>query len=163
MDGSGSVQRYAHHHSQRYSESFPDGDLSTYYAEPHATASPTGNRILFGSNWRNRIEENYSVDAYLIDLTNLLTGDPQLEGHPVSGSVKLYPNPVIDHLTILSEQLTRNSRMIISDLTGRTVFEFVIDRNSMTIDLSELQSGLYFYRISDAKGTQPGRGRFIKL
>ena len=68
LDGSGSVMRIAHHHSRRYSPLTPDSDKSVYWAEPHATVSRRGNRILFGSNWRENIASQSSVDTYLIDL-----------------------------------------------------------------------------------------------
>lgn len=68
LDGSGSVMRVAHHHSRRYSPLTPDSDKSVYWAEPHATVSRNGNRILFGSNWRENIASQSSVDTYLIDL-----------------------------------------------------------------------------------------------
>lgn len=41
-DGSGKVERYAHHHS------LTDGD---YFAEPHATVSWDGSRLFFASTW----------------------------------------------------------------------------------------------------------------
>ncbi len=31
---------------------------------------------MFGSNWRTNISEDTSLDAYLVDLTNMLTGLP---------------------------------------------------------------------------------------
>jgi len=68
MDGSGAVERYAHHHSRRFSPSTPDSDHSNYWAEPHATVSRQANRILFGSNWRQNVAAESSVDTYLIDL-----------------------------------------------------------------------------------------------
>ena len=76
MDGTGTVERYAHHHSKRFSPSTPDPDNSIYFAEPHATVSKHGTRIMFGSNWRTNISEDTSLDAYLVDLTNMLTGLP---------------------------------------------------------------------------------------
>jgi hypothetical protein len=66
LDGSGGVQRLAHHHSRRYSPSTPDSDKSVYFAEPHATSSRNGDRILFGSNWREKIDDEASVDTYLL-------------------------------------------------------------------------------------------------
>ena len=68
LDGSGDVERLAHHHSRRYSPATPDADTSAYFAEPHATASPKGDRILFGSNWRQGMDKVESVDAYVLDL-----------------------------------------------------------------------------------------------
>lgn len=67
LDGSGGVQRIVHHHSRRYSPTTPDSDRSNYFAEPHATVSRKGDRIVFGSNWREIISDPMSVDAYVID------------------------------------------------------------------------------------------------
>jgi len=162
MDGSGSVQRYAHHHSQRYSEEFSDGDLSTYYAEPHATASPSGNRILFGSNWRIRIEEDYSVDAYLIDLREMLSG---IQDDRVGIEHTLYtvfPNPFSDQITVHSSLWTGYYRIRIMDPLGRTAGDWTVDQHSARLDLSALQAGLYFYRISASDGTHLDQGKLIK-
>ncbi len=67
LDGSGEVERLAHHYSRRYSPTTPDSDRSVYWAEPHATVSRNADRIVFGSNWRERVSEEASVDAYVID------------------------------------------------------------------------------------------------
>jgi hypothetical protein len=67
LDGSGEVQRIAHHYSRRYSPTTPDSDHSNYFAEPHATVSRNGDRILFGGNWRENIVDETSVDAYVVD------------------------------------------------------------------------------------------------
>jgi hypothetical protein len=72
LDGSGAVQRLAHHHSRRYSPSTPDSDNSVYIAEPHATVSATGDRLVFGSNWRRNVSELESVDAYVVDLRGMI-------------------------------------------------------------------------------------------
>ncbi len=66
LDGSGEVERIAHHHSRRFSPAAPDSDNSNYFAEPHATLSRAADRILFGSNWREHIPEETSVDAYVV-------------------------------------------------------------------------------------------------
>jgi hypothetical protein len=67
LDGSGEVQRIAHHHSRRYSPTTPDSDRSNYFAESHATVSRNGNRIIFGSNWSESVADEMSVDAYVVD------------------------------------------------------------------------------------------------
>jgi len=72
LDGTGDVQRLCHHRSRRFSPTTPDSDNSVYYAEPHATVSPSGTRILFGSNWRQNIEQDTSCDAYVVDFRNWL-------------------------------------------------------------------------------------------
>jgi hypothetical protein len=51
-----SVCRVAHHYSVRTSQG--------YWAEPHVVISPSGTRLLFGSDWRN----SDSVDSYVVEL-----------------------------------------------------------------------------------------------
>ena len=77
LDGSQQVERIAHHRSRRFSPTTPDSDTSVYWAEPHATVSRKGDRILFGSNWREAVEQVSSVDAYLADLRPMRA--PRLE------------------------------------------------------------------------------------
>ncbi|MBI2301947.1 MAG: hypothetical protein HYU66_23845, partial [Armatimonadetes bacterium] len=67
LDGSGTTRRLCHHHSRRYSPATPDSDTSCYFSEPHATASRTGTRVLFGSNWRDQVADCMSVDAYVVE------------------------------------------------------------------------------------------------
>ncbi len=65
MDGSKEVRRLALHHSVRYSVQTPDSDHSVYWAEPHATVSRKANRILWGSNWGENVQQVMSVDVYV--------------------------------------------------------------------------------------------------
>ncbi len=67
-DGSGQVERLAHHHSRRYTPGTPDSDNSIYWAEPHASVSRKGNRIVWGSNWNNNVNKVESVDTYIAEL-----------------------------------------------------------------------------------------------
>jgi hypothetical protein len=54
----GKTCRVAHHRS------FGKEGTSDYWAEPHSVLSPSGTRILFGSDWGN----GGSVDAYVLEL-----------------------------------------------------------------------------------------------
>ncbi len=65
LDGSGTVERLAHHRSRRFGPGAEDSDRSNYFAEPHATSSRRGDRVLFGSNWRQEIRDPAAVDTYL--------------------------------------------------------------------------------------------------
>lgn len=56
------VCRVAQHRS--FGKSSENGGYNGYFAEPHATISPSGTRILFGSNWY----DSGSVDAYVVEL-----------------------------------------------------------------------------------------------
>ena len=54
--------RLAHHRS--YGKAATKGGYEPYFGEPHATISPSGTRILFGSDWY----DSGSVDSYVIEL-----------------------------------------------------------------------------------------------
>jgi len=56
------VCRLAQHRSN--GKSARNGGYDPYFSEPHATLSPSGTRILFGSDWY----DSGSVDAYVLEL-----------------------------------------------------------------------------------------------
>ena len=72
---SGSVYRVAHHRS--------DEDDIDYWGEPHVSISPTGTRLLFGSDWSGP-EDGISVDAYVAELKAHGTEPPIDECQPNS-------------------------------------------------------------------------------
>ena len=57
--GNVKVCRIGHHRS--------DEDQFNYWGEPHACISPTGTRVLFGSDWSGS-EDGQSVDCYVVEL-----------------------------------------------------------------------------------------------
>ena len=56
------VCRLAHHRS--FGKNAVNGGYNAYFGEPHATISPSGTRIIFGSDWY----DSGSVDSYVIEL-----------------------------------------------------------------------------------------------
>lgn len=56
------VCRLAHHRS--FGKDAKRGSYHPYFGEPHATISPSGTRIVFGSDWY----DSGSVDTYVIEL-----------------------------------------------------------------------------------------------
>jgi len=56
------VCRLAQHRS--FAKHAKKGGYPGYFGEPHATISPSGTRILFGSDWY----DSGAVDAYVIEL-----------------------------------------------------------------------------------------------
>jgi len=56
------VCRLTHHRS--YGKHATKGDYKAYFGEPHPSISPSGTRIVFGSDWQN----SGAVDAYVIEL-----------------------------------------------------------------------------------------------
>lgn len=80
-----------------------------------------------------------------------LTFRPGTENVGESGQAMLglYPNPVKDVLTI-SANLEGNTEVKVIDLSGRTVKHFVANgRSEMRLNVSDLQSGVYFIRMSN--------------
>ncbi len=154
MDGSGDVQRIAHHHSRRFSAITPDRDDSNYWAEPHATVSRDGTRMIFGSNWREDIASDSSVDAYAVDFRSFLA----IKADQAGGSsgyelLQNYPNP-FNPTTAISYKLSALSNVTLKvyDLLGREVATLVnkIERpgdHEVQLDGSRFASGVYFYRL----------------
>jgi len=56
------VCRLAHHRSK--GKHADEGDYPAYFGEPHVTISPSGTRLLFGSDWY----DSGAVDTYVIEL-----------------------------------------------------------------------------------------------
>jgi hypothetical protein len=64
--------------------------------------------------------------------------------------IKVYPNPVVDALTITRTE-TGISNIIVVSVTGKKVLEKLWDDRSLTIqlDVSKLTSGFYFVKLSN--------------
>jgi len=56
------VCRLVHHRS--YGKHAAKGDYASYFGEPHPSISPSGTRIVFGSDWH----DSGAVDSYVIEL-----------------------------------------------------------------------------------------------
>jgi hypothetical protein len=159
LDGSGDVQRIAHHHSKRYSPSTPDPDNSVYWSEPHATVDRNGKRVLWGSNWRQNMQNVNSVDAYIADFSNML-GFNDLPDY--NHTFVLFPNPVTDYLNIHLDNFQGDYLQIkISDLTGREycVLGYPMQNNGIfdaKVLLESLSPGPYSIQIQTQEGIQTG-------
>ncbi len=154
MDGSGDVQRIAHHHSRRFSPATPDRDNSVYWAEPHATVSRDGGRVLFGSNWREDIQNDFSVDTYIVDFrtwvgvgdwTNVLPTEAYLAQN--------CPNP-FNTSTVIKYQLPAAAHVELSihNLLGQRLVTLVSERQSagtyqLLWDARGWASGVYLCRL----------------
>ena len=74
----GNVYRVAHHRS--------DENEINYWGEPHVTISPTGTRLLFGSDWSGS-EDGVSVDSYVAELAAYNAPEPPVEEECTSESI----------------------------------------------------------------------------
>jgi hypothetical protein len=64
------VERVAHHRSHYIGITGRDScpGISNYWAQPHATVSPDGTKILFGSNWGRVCDPSDPVDGFVLTL-----------------------------------------------------------------------------------------------
>ena len=65
LDGSQTVNRVAHHRSRRYPPHVEEPDPGLYFAEPHATVSARGDKVVYGSNWGDTSSLD-RIDAYMV-------------------------------------------------------------------------------------------------
>lgn len=66
--------------------------------------------------------------------------------------INLYPNPATDQLSIESNGLT-NGVAEIYNATGQLLQTHELHNRTTTIDISELESGMYFIRMNDERGS----------
>jgi hypothetical protein len=76
--------------------------------------------------------------------------------------LKLYPNPVMESVTLQSQFLTSESTVTIFNLQGREVFSEVMTavNGKIVFSLSELNSGLYILKLTSVASTSTQK--FIK-
>jgi blue copper oxidase len=67
-------------------------------------------------------------------------------------SNNLYPNPVIDKLTI--NNLSSNQKIQLVDFSGKEVYTFYSENEEATLILSDLESGIYFVVYTSENGTE---------
>lgn len=142
------VYRVAHHRS--------DEDDIDYWGEPHVTISPTGTRLLFGSDWSG-VEDGISVDSYVAEL-NAFTLSSKDE-NSVFGqlNVNSYPNPVEEILNISTENESLYFR--IYSISGKKIIQSKLNEEK-TINVNKLESGVYF--ISIFNNSSQNTIKFIK-
>ncbi len=129
------VYRVAHHRS--------DEDEFDYWGEPHVTISPSGTRLLFGSDWSGK-EDGVSVDSYVAELNAYTLSTQDFESNQPAFTI--YPNPVQGTLNISGENSPFS--FIIYSVIGKKINQSTFTDNK-TIDVSNLQAGVYFITISN--------------
>lgn len=87
---------------------------------------------------------------------NELTSVSRVEVTPPAVSV--YPNPAVNTIYVnVAAQVTGN--FIISDMTGRTVAAYRIDKQTNTFSVTQLSPGIYSYRLMQDNGSISQAGK----
>jgi len=143
------VCRIGHHRS--------DEDDFDYWGEPHAVISPTGTRVLFGSDWSGA-EDGQSVDSYVVEL-------PAFElavGHitTFADGITVYPNPFNDKVVVSGE--FANYEIKVLDSLGQVVSDYTGTNSPLTIDLNALGAGMYFIYVQSSIDNDVSLHKIIK-
>ncbi|MCU7616443.1 T9SS type A sorting domain-containing protein [Chryseobacterium sp. PBS4-4] len=69
--------------------------------------------------------------------------------HVIEKSIKIYPNPAKDFLTI--ENIERNLNLKIYEMSGKLVYETLTSDKSVKVDVSQFQKGQYILMIENFK------------
>ncbi|OAB79967.1 T9SS type A sorting domain-containing protein [Cochleicola gelatinilyticus] len=146
--GNADVYRVGHHRS--------DEDEYDYFGEPHVTISPTGTRLLFGSDWSGE-DDGVSLNAYVAELAAYQI-DLSIHEAEIIDTVKIYPNPTNDFLNITANILL--STYTIHSISGKIIKQGSIN-TQQKINVSKLAQGVYFITIVTEKSIRAKK--FVKI
>lgn len=133
------------------------GMVATFWsAVPNLSASQVIQYVKESADQYNTpdIYKGYGVPDFQLALTNALNAESFS-----TQKVSIYPNPVSSILTIEGNQL-QNASIIIYNQLGQNVLSFDLLNNQNSIDVSVLNSGVYFYDFSSNNSKL--RGKLIK-
>jgi len=103
---------------------------------------------------------NVSYDSVLVDV-QVCTG--MMVSTPLNHKVRVYPNPADDILYIeFSNKTNHIYTLSIFDVLGKEILhQYINAASKSSIDIRELQAGMYFFNISINNQTLE-KGKFIK-
>lgn len=80
----------------------------------------------------------------------------------INENTVLYPNPVNDELNVLFDGSAGIKNIAVYNVIGKAMVVYKVSGNSAKMDVSKLPNGVYFIRLSDAKGQVVSTKRFTK-
>ncbi|HLP49431.1 MAG TPA: T9SS type A sorting domain-containing protein [Chitinophagales bacterium] len=126
--------------------------LTTLYA--NSTITPDTLLVLFeAANFQVTKGSTLNVDQLFFSQSVVVPNS--IDDVAANVQVSIYPNPASSELNIKAENLN-GAQVIITDLNGSIVRIRPLTADVTTVDLSEVASGTYIYRIADKTG------RFVK-
>lgn len=153
---------------------FPENYFNVNYGRYKVVKKTNGNTItthnLIVSNSQQFINNYGAYDMYATDSKLYFLANNGYSGHELFGSnseallssddfdnqisfdeeVILYPNPVNSMVTLKASFSI--DKIFIFDISGKKVLDFSMNNSQVTIDVSELNSGIYFVKIFTEKG-----------
>lgn len=74
-----------------------------------------------------------------------------------AGTLKIYPDPSRDKITILTPEIPANGQLSVMDLTGREVIQQNLTNVSTSIDISSLPNGVYVVKLKEGNSVRVGK------
>ncbi len=112
------------------------------------TVSDGNYQILFVANADQVIPEaTLQNNIYCVPLT---VGQVDVEKYDLTAHIRLWPNPALGSIRYQAGEDVQIKRIEIMDLGGKLLME--TENPSNTLDLSTLESGIYFIRFTDNRG-----------
>lgn len=109
------------------------------------TKTPEGDYIAVGTDWNPSIGSSGKLKAMKIGWEPLAT--PSFEN-----SISLYPNPATNWITV-KNNFTENQTVLLYNVTGQTIMKQKINQNENRLDVTKLQSGIYFLHFPETNTT----------
>ncbi|MFN7331974.1 MAG: T9SS type A sorting domain-containing protein [Flavobacterium sp.] len=107
---------------------------------------------LAGTSFRIAFQ-NDGNDQYVMFLDNITVTGTLSNSEFLANKFNLYPNPSNSIVNISSDDAILIDKVEITDINGRIVKSFNADATSSTsINVSDLNAGVYFLNISSAEG-----------
>lgn len=132
--------------------------------------NPDQHEEVYGTQWIFEVDDEEEVSIYVTTVdqagqesvpSEILTFSPGSENVNEYGqaSLSLYPNPTHNVLNLNADLQDRTEVMVL-DMNGKTVKHYVVNGlNEMRLNVSDLQSGVYFIRVSNE--TTNAVGKFV--
>ncbi len=106
------------------------------------------------SQYSNPDEElGYGIPDFDTALTN---GTLSISANTI-GNFNIYPNPTAETITISSTENTDLKSIAVYNIFGQSVFKSSLSGNTRTINLSELATGIYIYKLETSQGISAGK------
>lgn len=96
----------------------------------------------FGGNYSKTLTIANQVQSVTVGLNGVSTGIEEQQ----SDAVRLYPNPASDKLNLVFNERELPEKVEIVDVCGRTVLSCQITGEATTVNISGLESGVYFVK-----------------
>jgi hypothetical protein len=103
--------------------------------------------ITGGGYLGNQSATNHSINSIKVSSPVLGVND-----YEISSKINIYPNPATSQVTIDVKELD-NLNLEVSDTNGRKIFEEKLDGSSNTVNINQLSSGIYLFKVNSSQGT----------